>query len=126
MTVVTHCSDIWLSPDDWAEAFEAAEPGTPHNEARDQIRAELFTILMDSCDGDVPAAQFRAAELGDQPAERRAAAAARVAPVPRDPAAVRRRGRMDHRCNSGNTVPRAPVPAVPLVVPSASQATGCS
>src|SRR5258707_10011478 len=36
MTVTTHWSDIWLSADDWAEAFEAPDPGTPHNEALDQ------------------------------------------------------------------------------------------
>ncbi len=55
MTVGTQWSDIWLSADDWAEAFAAAEPGTPHNEARDQILAELVAILMDKHDGDVPA-----------------------------------------------------------------------
>jgi hypothetical protein len=54
MTVQTHWSDIWLSPEDWAEAFEAAEPGTPHNEARDQIWEQLLTILMDKHDGDAP------------------------------------------------------------------------
>jgi hypothetical protein len=59
MTVETHWSDIWLSPDDWTEAFEAAEPGTPHNEARDQIWAELLSILVDKNDGDVPADLFR-------------------------------------------------------------------
>lgn len=53
MTVTTHWSDIWLSADDWAAAFEAAEPGTPHNEARDQVWDELLTILVDSHDGDV-------------------------------------------------------------------------
>src|SRR5213078_1437390 len=37
MTVETYGSDIRLSADDWAEAFGAAGPGTPHNEARDQI-----------------------------------------------------------------------------------------
>src|SRR3989440_1570910 len=52
MTVETHWSDIWLSADDWAEAFEAAEPGTPHNEARDQIWEELLTILVDKHDDD--------------------------------------------------------------------------
>ena len=30
-------ADLWVSADDWAEAFEAPEPGTPHNEARDQV-----------------------------------------------------------------------------------------
>ncbi len=59
MTVETHWSDIWLSADDWAEAFEAPEPGTPHNEARDQIWEELLTILMDKHDGDVPADLLR-------------------------------------------------------------------
>ncbi|MFF1476352.1 RNA polymerase recycling motor ATPase HelR [Streptomyces sp. NPDC058301] len=47
MTVSTHWSDVWLSADDWATAFAAVEPGTPHNEAREQIREELLTILMD-------------------------------------------------------------------------------
>ena len=42
MTVETDWSDIWLSADDWAEAFEAPEPGTPHNEARDQVWEELL------------------------------------------------------------------------------------
>ncbi|HEY2314580.1 MAG TPA: RNA polymerase recycling motor ATPase HelR [Streptosporangiaceae bacterium] len=59
MTVETHWSDIWISADDWAEAFEAREPGTPHNEARDQIFDELVTILIDKLDGDVPADLFR-------------------------------------------------------------------
>jgi hypothetical protein len=59
MTVETHWSDLWLSADDWAEAFEAPDPGTPHNEARDQILEELLAILMDSCDGDVPAGLLR-------------------------------------------------------------------
>ena len=59
MTVQTHWSDIWLSADDWAEAFDAPEPGTPHNEAREQIWAELLTILMDSRNDDVPEGLFR-------------------------------------------------------------------
>ncbi len=59
MTVETHWSGIWLSAADWAEAFEAPEPGTPHNEARDQIWEELLTILMDKHDGDVSADLLR-------------------------------------------------------------------
>jgi hypothetical protein len=59
MTVETHWSDISLSADDWAEAFGAAEPGTPHNEARGQIWDELLAILMDKHDGDVPEHQLR-------------------------------------------------------------------
>ncbi|WP_066943534.1 RNA polymerase recycling motor ATPase HelR [Microtetraspora fusca] len=52
MTVTTPWSDVWLSPDDWAEAFQAPESGTPHNEARDQIWEELLTILADKHDDD--------------------------------------------------------------------------
>src|SRR5690348_16202196 len=35
MRIATGDSEIRLSADDWAEAFEAPGPGTPHNEARD-------------------------------------------------------------------------------------------
>jgi DNA helicase IV len=59
MTVETHWSDIRLRADDWAEAFDAAEPGTPHNEARDLIWEELLTILMDRHDGDASADLLR-------------------------------------------------------------------
>jgi hypothetical protein len=59
MTVETPWSGIWLSAGDWAQAFDAPEPGTPHNEARDQVWEELLTILTDSCDGDVPADLLR-------------------------------------------------------------------
>jgi hypothetical protein len=57
--VETPWSDIWLNADDWAEAFEAPEPGTPHNEARDQIMDDLLRILVDNHDGDVPADLLR-------------------------------------------------------------------
>ena len=52
MTVETPWSGIWLSAEDWAEAFEAPAPGTPHNEAREEIWTELLAILVDSHDGD--------------------------------------------------------------------------
>ncbi|MEV4489929.1 RNA polymerase recycling motor ATPase HelR [Micromonospora coxensis] len=54
MTVATAESDIWLSAHDWAAAFDAPDPGTPHNEAREQIWEELLTILTDKYDGDEP------------------------------------------------------------------------
>jgi DNA helicase IV len=53
MTIETDWSDVWLTADDWAEAFGAADPGTPHNEAREQVWEELVRILMDKLDGDV-------------------------------------------------------------------------
>ncbi|MFD7781858.1 RNA polymerase recycling motor ATPase HelR [Streptomyces nojiriensis] len=51
MTVTTPWSDLWLGPDDWAEAFEAAA-GTPHNEARERIWEELVTILLEKSDDE--------------------------------------------------------------------------
>jgi DNA helicase IV len=66
MTVETYWSDIWLSADDWAEAFGAPESGTPHNEARDQIWEELLTILMDSRDDEVPADLLRKSLLANR------------------------------------------------------------
>ncbi|MGA4843937.1 RNA polymerase recycling motor ATPase HelR [Streptomyces sp. G45] len=65
MAVSTHWSDVWLDPDDWAAAFQAAEPGTPHNEARDQVWEELLTILVEKHgevgdeDGEVSAESLR-------------------------------------------------------------------
>ncbi|MET9889504.1 RNA polymerase recycling motor ATPase HelR [Streptomyces sp. NPDC006465] len=66
MTVTTPWSDVRLSADDWAEAFEAAEPGVPHNEARDLIWEALVTILMDKHDGDVPPELLRRSLLHDR------------------------------------------------------------
>ncbi|WP_245238825.1 RNA polymerase recycling motor ATPase HelR [Streptomyces sp. MZ04] len=59
MTVSTDWADIWLSADDWAEAFATPGPGTPHNEAREEIWAELVAILLDKADGDVPGELFQ-------------------------------------------------------------------
>ncbi|MBV2154004.1 RNA polymerase recycling motor ATPase HelR [Kitasatospora sp. SUK 42] len=52
IAVTTHWSDLWLSAEDWAEAFDAPDPGTPHNEAREQIWDELVAILMDKLERD--------------------------------------------------------------------------
>ncbi|MFI6977551.1 RNA polymerase recycling motor ATPase HelR [Embleya sp. NPDC050154] len=52
MTITTHWSDVRLTAADWAEAFEAAEPGMPHNEARERIWEELLTILVDKHDDE--------------------------------------------------------------------------
>ncbi|MFC5664870.1 RNA polymerase recycling motor ATPase HelR [Kitasatospora misakiensis] len=60
MTVSTDWEDLWLSADDWAEAFEAPDPGTPHNEAREQVWAELAELLLAKMDGgeDIPVELF--------------------------------------------------------------------
>jgi hypothetical protein len=66
VTVSSHWSYIWLSADDWTAAFEAVEPGTPHNEARDRIREKLLTILMDKDDSDAPPELLRRSLLRDR------------------------------------------------------------
>jgi len=59
MTVETPWSDLWLSADEWAEAFDAPEPGTAHNEARDQVWEELLTVLVDKTDGEASPSMVR-------------------------------------------------------------------
>ena len=59
--VETPYADLWLGPDDWAEAFAAADPGVPHNENRDDVWDALVGILVDRCEDDVPAEQLRRA-----------------------------------------------------------------
>jgi hypothetical protein len=59
ITVATPWSGIELRAGDWAEAFEAAEPGTPHNEAREAIWEALVAILMDNHRGGAPAGLLR-------------------------------------------------------------------
>ncbi|MCZ4096757.1 AAA family ATPase [Streptomyces sp. So13.3] len=66
MTVATHWSDLWLSPRDWAVAFEAVEQGTPHNEAHEQIMEELLTILMDKDDSEASPELLRRSLLQDR------------------------------------------------------------
>ncbi|MEV5597829.1 RNA polymerase recycling motor ATPase HelR [Streptomyces sp. NPDC052496] len=66
MTVSTDWGDVRLSADDWAEAFDAPDPGTPHNEAREQIWEEIVAILLDKLDGDVPAHDFERALRHDE------------------------------------------------------------
>ncbi|MDA2807408.1 RNA polymerase recycling motor ATPase HelR [Nocardiopsis suaedae] len=65
VTVATEWGDVRLTARDWAEAFDAVEPGTPHNEARGQILAELAALgadaLADPDDEDAPDEAVRAA-----------------------------------------------------------------
>ncbi|WP_200945083.1 MULTISPECIES: RNA polymerase recycling motor ATPase HelR [unclassified Nocardioides] len=49
MEVDTAYADLWLSTDDWRDAFDAVA-GTPHNEARDDVWEELVTILLEKYD----------------------------------------------------------------------------
>ena len=45
--VETPWATVRLTPADWAEAFGAADPGVPHNEARDLVWDALVAILAD-------------------------------------------------------------------------------
>ncbi|WP_189114749.1 RNA polymerase recycling motor ATPase HelR [Pilimelia terevasa] len=66
MTVATDDADIRLTADDWADAFDAPEPGTPHNEARERIWDALVGILVDRYDGDEPAHLLRRSLHGNR------------------------------------------------------------
>ncbi|MBY6410118.1 AAA family ATPase [Rhodococcus sp. BP-252] len=59
MTVETEWANIRLTPDDWKEAFDVPDPGTPHNEAREIIWDALIAILMDKYAGDEPISSVR-------------------------------------------------------------------
>ena len=50
--VSTPWDDVWVGADDWAAAFDAPSPGTPHNEARDVVWDELVTIVVDRHDDE--------------------------------------------------------------------------
>ncbi|MET9300120.1 RNA polymerase recycling motor ATPase HelR [Micromonospora aurantiaca] len=61
MTVGVGDAELRLTADDWATAFEAAGPGVPHNEARDEVWEELLTILLEKYRGDEPEEAVRRA-----------------------------------------------------------------
>ncbi|MCU7726874.1 AAA family ATPase [Actinoplanes sp. KI2] len=60
MTVAAGDTDLRLTAADWAEAFAVPGPGTPHNEARDEVWTELLTILIDRYDGEETTDSVRA------------------------------------------------------------------
>ncbi|HST49367.1 RNA polymerase recycling motor ATPase HelR [Jatrophihabitans sp.] len=67
MIVSTETTDIRLTADDWAEAFDAAETGALHNEAREQVWEALLAILVDNCDdGTSPPLLRKALQHNDE------------------------------------------------------------
>ncbi|NJP66641.1 RNA polymerase recycling motor ATPase HelR [Streptomyces spiramenti] len=66
VTVSTDWGELWLGPDDWVRAFDAPDPGTPHNEAREQIWEELAELLLERVGEEVPAAPFRRSLRADR------------------------------------------------------------
>lgn len=52
LLVETPWGDALLTVAEWAEAFGSADPGTPHNLARDDVWDEVVTILVDKLESD--------------------------------------------------------------------------
>lgn len=48
LLVETPWDEVWLYPEDWAEAFGAPDSGTPHNEAREDVWTALLQILVEA------------------------------------------------------------------------------
>ncbi|WP_107485983.1 RNA polymerase recycling motor ATPase HelR [Streptomyces marincola] len=66
VTVTTDWADVRLGAEDWAEAFDAVEPGTPHNEGRERVLDELVAIVSDRLGEDVPPGLLRRSLLADE------------------------------------------------------------
>lgn len=67
LVVTTPWAPVTLGPDDWAEAFDAPEPGTPHNEAQDAVWEALLGILVERVGRPaVPVEQVRRSLLQDR------------------------------------------------------------
>lgn len=66
MEIETPWTDVWLAASDWAEAFESRDPGTPHNEARDEVWEALLDILVDKVGDAAPAEALRRALASDE------------------------------------------------------------
>lgn len=60
-TITTPWADVELGPTDWAEAFAAPDPGTPHNEAQPVVLDALVEVVVDAHPDDVPRDAVRAA-----------------------------------------------------------------
>ncbi|RUQ96932.1 RNA polymerase recycling motor ATPase HelR [Labedella endophytica] len=66
LLVQTPWADIELDAADWAEAFDAAEDGTPHDAARDDVWEALVAIVSDRLGDDVPPRHVRRALSADE------------------------------------------------------------
>ncbi|MEF3404447.1 RNA polymerase recycling motor ATPase HelR [Agromyces sp. CCNWLW203] len=61
MMVETPWVDVPVDAGAWAEAFDAPEPGTPHNEARLQVWEELLDVVTERHGDDAEPEELRAA-----------------------------------------------------------------
>ncbi|MFE5793270.1 RNA polymerase recycling motor ATPase HelR [Streptomyces sp. NPDC056503] len=64
--VTTDWGDLTVTAEDWAEAFDAPGPSTPHNEARELIWEELVTLLKEKAGDEVPEILFERALRHDR------------------------------------------------------------
>jgi len=71
LLVDTQWGESFLGAADWAEAFTAPEPGTPHNEARGVVWEALLEILADQQPAGVPARLLRRELEADEALRRR-------------------------------------------------------
>ncbi|MDH3009196.1 RNA polymerase recycling motor ATPase HelR [Gordonia alkanivorans] len=65
LVVETPWAEVTLTASDWTEAFDVPEPGTPHNDGRDEVWEELVSIIASKHDDDVPFGALRRALATD-------------------------------------------------------------
>ncbi|MGA7148400.1 MAG: RNA polymerase recycling motor ATPase HelR [Microbacterium sp.] len=51
--------EVLLHPEEWADAFDVIEPGSAHNDARDEVLDELISILVGKLADEAPDATLR-------------------------------------------------------------------
>ena len=121
LLVETPWAELWLGPADWADAFGAAEPGTPHNEARDQVWEALLSILAGKLadDGDGRRRRWAAAKTVAFPSSCCAAPCCRTRNWPRSSTG---RGRCSTRRSLSRTC--SPHPATCTRAPPGSPTRG--
>ncbi|WP_461416438.1 RNA polymerase recycling motor ATPase HelR [Gordonia sp. GN26] len=66
LVVETPWAEVTLTAADWAEAFDIPEPGTPHNDGRDEVWEELVSIIAAKHDDEVPFHALRRALAADR------------------------------------------------------------
>jgi hypothetical protein len=97
MAVETEWADVWLSAPEWAQAFEAPDPGMPHNEAREGRRRRTTRASAPVAGAQRRADEYVPAGLAD-PRSRRAGR--RPVDRARVPAPVRSRAQRGGRTST--------------------------
>lgn len=66
LELTTPWGGVTVWPSEWEEAFDAPDPGTPHNDARGVVWDELLAILVDKLSEAAPEQQVRRALARDE------------------------------------------------------------